>query len=1429
MPSTPELRVRINYIDTTTAKPGQLDNGEKQQVPIIRIFGTSNLGYSTCLHVHQVYPYFFVPYTFDTSPATVVSFCESLRKALNTVLHQVTKNKDQQRQFVKRVMLVKGVDFYGYHTGYMPFLKIYMYDPRFISKAVQTLQQGVIMGTRFVVYESHLNFDLQFLCDFALYGCNWLDLSPGTLVRGHCDVATDLKISPYTRETALPLEIDACAYQILNRHVVPPRHLHHKLPLISSVRELWEDERRRRIEKGLTPSPAMPDVPSQSIRGKGGDWEQLESLQKALRERIAAEHTIWEETPPQSWEDHVVTAYESVDALWNRENQLSRQLHPPRPGPKDVFIVEPTIDASALASQTFQDELRDPDDLEAVRDHELEAQDVKEHDGPDHDALTPPHKPSTPESPHMINFQQIMSPAQLYDDFTTSQDDDPRPRKRARFGPDPWSAFGISSQTQSPDSSQMDSNCFAYAEAPPSKRELFNTLEAHQLRHTIYRDPYYSNPTDAPRKVTQRDIDGLVFDLRAGSIGQWEDGLVWRDQAFELEADGVHGWEFAGKPPPRMGTIRRWLKVEEERGQIYEPPSSYELLRPQMRSQVYRGPTQKVDSQSQGPAGIRDNARMSVLALEVFARPKVGPCYCCLLFFIPATADTFEDAASRRRAYITGIIAVRSATIQPGRLRDCNPHVVDSELDLINATIDKVKELDPDVLSAWEVQRASYGYLKERCELIGLDILDLLSRAPGAFNKKNNHMYAAQHSSVIRVVGRHVLNLWRILRSEIALSSYTLESFALHILKRRIPCYSPQRLADWLNSELPLHNSRVLKHFADRTSCVLDMIDQHELVARFAEFARVFGIDFFSVITRGSQYKVESFLFRIGKPESYIIMSPSRADVGKQNAIYAIPLILEPHAAFYTSPLVVLDFQSLYPSIMIAYNYCYSTCLGRIKQQNGKWKFGVLDNFELPPGLLGKFEDHINIAPNGLAYVKPEVRRGLLGRMLKELLDTRIMVKQGMKLAKGSKGLLRTLDARQLSLKFICNVTYGYTSATFSGRMPAVEIADSIVQSGRETLTKAMATIENTTKWGARVVYGDTDSVFVYLPGRTKEQAFRIGHEIADVITAQNPDPIKLKFEKVFFPSMLMAKKRYVGFAYEHPDQVEPIFDAKGIETVRRDFTPATQKMEETVLKMLFRSQDLSEIKQYCVRTWQKIQEERVSLKDFIFAKEVRMGTYSEDKVPLPGVMVAARAQLDDQNDEAQYGDRIKYLMPRPSRPGERLVELATAPIEFMEQGMHLHADYYIESMLIKPLDRILRLVGVNIRTWYNEMPKTRRISRGDVLNENNRERIVGHFQSAQCVACKHSGTLEEGLCERCRKNPARTMRRLQRHVRVGEKRLLTANQVCMSCSGTFPGEQIDCRSLDCEWLFERHKIVQNLHLLGEVDDAIEYVLENNT
>lgn len=99
------------------------------------------------------------------------------------------------------------------------------------------------------------------------------------------------------------------------------------------------------------------------------------------------------------------------------------------------------------------------------------------------------------------------------------------------------------------------------------------------------------------------------------------------------------------------------------------------------------------------------------------------------------------------------------------------------------------------------------------------------------------------------------------------------------------------------------------------------------------------------------------------------------------------------------------------------------------------------------------------------------------------------------------------------------------------------------------------------------MVYGDTDSVFIYFPGKTKDEAFSLGKEIADTVTKQNPAPVKLKFEKVYHPTILLAKKRYVGFKYENEKDIEPTFEAKGIETVRRDGTAATQKILKSCLK----------------------------------------------------------------------------------------------------------------------------------------------------------------------------------------------------------------------------------------------------------------------
>jgi len=84
--------------------------------------------------------------------------------------------------------------------------------------------------------------------------------------------------------------------------------------------------------------------------------------------------------------------------------------------------------------------------------------------------------------------------------------------------------------------------------------------------------------------------------------------------------------------------------------------------------------------------------------------------------------------------------------------------------------------------------------------------------------------------------------------------------------------------------------------------------------------------------------------------------------------------------------------------------------------------------------------DQLHISPCGVIFVKSEVRKGILGEMLKQILETRQMVKRSMKKWKDDVALQKVLDSRQLGLKLIANVTYGYTSANFSGRMPCVDV-----------------------------------------------------------------------------------------------------------------------------------------------------------------------------------------------------------------------------------------------------------------------------------------------------------------------------------------------------------------------------------------------------
>jgi DNA polymerase zeta len=129
-----------------------------------------------------------------------------------------------------------------------------------------------------------------------------------------------------------------------------------------------------------------------------------------------------------------------------------------------------------------------------------------------------------------------------------------------------------------------------------------------------------------------------------------------------------------------------------------------------------------------------------------------------------------------------------------------------------------------------------------------------------------------------------------------------------------------------------------------------------------------------------SQFKVESVLSRITRPENYIMLSPSRTDVSGMRGLECIALNMEPASDFYTDPVSVLDFQSLYPSLCIAYNYCYSTCLGAVGNIAKDGAMGALASYKIPPHVLKKLKGNVQISPNGMVFLKPQLRQGAVGR-----------------------------------------------------------------------------------------------------------------------------------------------------------------------------------------------------------------------------------------------------------------------------------------------------------------------------------------------------------------------------------------------------------------------------------------------------------------
>jgi DNA polymerase zeta len=716
-----------------------------------------------------------------------------------------------------------------------------------------------------------------------------------------------------------------------------------------------------------------------------------------------------------------------------------------------------------------------------------------------------------------------------------------------------------------------------------------------------------------------------------------------------------------------------------------------------------------------------------------------------------------------------------------GALRDSVARVVPSEAALYHELRHCVLAIDPDILLAYELQRASWGYVQERfaaaMPMLPPFSLAISRRSPATYERtagsaRNRYgagaapgvpvpewkRYASRHDTDLTCDGRIVLNVWRILSLELKMWSSSLTATARDVLGVRLPVFAPDLLAAWIQRALagatPCTAAdgggtggaggavKALTHLAAQCRCTLDILSRLEVIDRTAQMAKTYGLRFYEVMHRGSQLKVEAMLLRVARPLQFLCVGMSPRQVAAQPGMECQALTLEPEPfSFYSSPIAVLDFRSLYPSICIAYNICYSTCLGRLSGADlGELMRGspspsagagaggdtnaaastLSSAFRVP---LGGFEldrdwaeirqlyenDALWISSTGALFVKATVREGALPRMLAEILETRFEVKAAMKQAHvGNKPgnspdereRWRLYNALQLALKLIANVTYGFTAAGFSGRMPCQEIADAIVQTARDTLERAIALVNGHPRWRARVVYGDTDSMFVLFEGRTRAEAHMLAKEISDAVTASNPFPVHLEYEKVYQPCFIAAKKRYVGNKFEAASDKVGVIDCKGMEIVRRDSCPLLVKTMSQMLRILFNSNDMSAVRAYLDKTFYGLRLNRVPLDDLVFCSKVCFGRYKQGSTPPPAAMIAYRAVRRDPRAVPLYGERVPYIVVEVAgNETARLVDKIMCPRRYaalLARGVAppVCARYYTSNVLVPALKRVLDLIG---------------------------------------------------------------------------------------------------------------------------------------
>lgn len=711
----------------------------------------------------------------------------------------------------------------------------------------------------------------------------------------------------------------------------------------------------------------------------------------------------------------------------------------------------------------------------------------------------------------------------------------------------------------------------------------------------------------------------------------------------------------------------------------------------------------------------------------------------------------------------------------------------DDEREMLMAWSEFITKENPDILTGYNIKGYDFPYLNERAEALQIKEFGRIGRSDALFRvvnkQQSSNNFGAFDTKEVYIDGRIVLDMLHIVRREHKLRSYSLNAVSLHFLneqKEDVPYSSMNSLQ---NGDAETRR-RIASYCLRDTHLPLRLLDKLNVFVNYTELSRVTHVPFEFFSTRGAAIKVLSQIYYESKHSGFVVPD---LDLMREETSYEGAFVLDPVKGFYSAPIAVLDFCSLYPSIIISKNLCYSTLMTR-KQ------FDELGGRETPTG------DY---------FCKASLKEGLLPRLLRNLLAARKEARAALKKEK-DPWMRRALDARQLALKLCANSLYGFTGSP-AGQLPCIEISQSTTGFGRQMISETKELIEcnfnrkNGFAFDASIVYGDTDSVMVNFvhgpdgsadPGSSLEEAFRIGPQIAQLVSRNFEEPISLAFEKVYCPFLLMNKKRYAGLIYEEPSRPKKV-DMKGIEAVRRDNCELVKNVVQKCLDKILYEKDIEGAIHHVKETVRKLYLEQIDMSELVISKTFTKETYAAKQTHATLVK-----KLRDRGQEVGIGERIPYVIVK----GDKKMlthEKSEDPLYVIEKGLQIDREYYIEQQLSKPLYRLFEPIMEDVSILFHG-EHTRKAEQSGTYNGP----LNAFVKSVEeCVGCGKRGCI---ICTSCRPEFG------QHYTKAAEKFNEKAKEFnecwveCQQCQGSVINEVL-CVNRICPIWYKRMKIKKEI------------------